>query len=308
MIDYSTKIKLIENAINILENNNNFCELCPRLCRVDRRTQKGYCGLDLSLKIFCINLHFGEEPVISGKSGSGTVFFSGCNLGCVYCQNNTFSHNGHGKNYSVEELTENLLKLQKRGAKNINFVTATPQLYGALKALKAAYEQGLKIPLVYNSGGYERVEILELLNGIVDIYLPDMKYSLSDLAKKFSEADDYVEKNQTAIAEMQRQVGSVLKIDEQGYVQSGIIIRHLILPSYMENSIEILKYIKINYGKNITISLMNQYFPTEKTKNFKDIGRRLTFDEYCQILEYFDEQEFEMAFVQEWSEDYDETN
>ena len=171
MINSEEKIKILDEIIPKFESKIKNCSLCPRNCKVDRTKNKGYCNLDLELKIFCVNLHFGEEPVISGDKGSGTVFFSGCNLGCVYCQNDAFSHNGQGKIYSSHELAVEMIKLQDRGAKNINWVTVTPQLYSALKALKSAYEMGLKIPLVYNCGGYESLEAIQLLDGVVDVYL-----------------------------------------------------------------------------------------------------------------------------------------
>ena len=276
------------------------CTLCPRNCKTDRDAGiKGFCGLSNELKIFCTNLHFGEEPPISGTKGSGTVFFSGCNLKCIYCQNFAFSQRDSGEIFSTQKLAEEMLELQNRGAHNINWVTPTPQLPFAVEALKIARENGLTIPLVYNCGGYESVEILKLLDGIVDIYLPDAKYFHNETAEEFSFAKNYQEINRAALKEMYRQVGA-LKTDEDGIATRGMIIRHLVLPNNVSGTREILSFIANELGTDVTISLMHQYFPTHLAVDHPTIGRKITWEEYHAALEWFDEFGFDSAFVQEW--------
>ena len=243
-----TVLERLKDAIEKIDELSSPCLLCPRECKAKRKEgETGVCGLDDKLKVFCCNLHFGEEPPLSGTGlkegvpgkGSGTVFFSGCNLRCVYCQNFAFSHNGNGSFMTVEELAEEMLKLQKRGAKNINFVTPTPQILPALKALYLAREKGMDLPLLYNCGGYESLEVLKALDGVVDIYLPDAKYQDNALAKKYSYAEDYPEKNLLALKEMWRQTKN-FSFDEEGYMTKGMIVRHLVLPNAVENSLAVM--------------------------------------------------------------------
>ncbi|MBO7434510.1 radical SAM protein [bacterium] len=306
------KFSALRKAISKLEALLSPCKLCPRHCLAKRSEgERGVCELDGRLKVFCCNLHFGEEPPLSGTGlkegvpakGSGTVFFSGCNLRCVYCQNFAFSHLGNGRYMTEEELAGEMLKLQKRGAKNINFVTPTPQILPALKALLLAYEKGLRLPLLYNCGGYEDLEVLKALEGVVDIYLPDAKYQDSSLAAKYSAAPDYPEKNITALREMWRQTQN-FAYDEDGYMTKGMIVRHLVLPGAVENSLSVLDKLKEEFADDtgkapFGLSLMCQYFPTFKAKSYPELKDRLTFDEYLKALEKLDEMDFELEFVQQ---------
>ena len=232
-------------------------------------------------------MHFYEEPCISGKEGSGTVFFSGCNLSCMFCQNYKISQDCQGQEMEIEELAERLLSLQERGANNINLVTGFMYVPQIIEALQIAKSKGLVIPVVYNSSGYESVETLKLLEGYVDIYLPDLKYAYNDLAKELSDVNDYFEVAQKALKEMKRQVGDKMIFDERGMLQKGMIVRHLVLPNHIQNSKKSLKWIRENLGKAIYVSVMAQYFPCYKAKNDDEIGRKITQKEYDEITEYF---------------------
>jgi putative pyruvate formate lyase activating enzyme len=256
------------------------CTLCPRGCRVNRLNgQKGFCEAPSAMVISSIFAHHGEEPPISGNRGSGTVFFSYCTLKCCFCQNFQISHEYEGVRYTELELAEALLKLQNDGCHNINLVTATHFLPWILKSLKIAFKRGLQIPIVYNCGGYERVEIIKLLDGVVDIYLPDMKYGSSQVAAQYSHACDYVEYNRDAIREMFRQTGP-LRINNEGLAKRGLCIRHLILPGNVQESSSIVAFLKKHFDPDdITISLMAQYNPLYKAKGMNSIARRITEDE-----------------------------
>ena len=307
-----TVLDRLKKAIEKIEELSSPCLLCPRECKAKRKEgETGVCGLDDKLKVFCCNLHVGEEPPLSGTGlkegvpakGSGTIFFSGCNLRCVYCQNFAFSHKGNGRFMTVEELAEEMLKLQQRGAKNINFVTPTPQILPALKALLIARENGLTLPLLYNCGGYESLEVLKALDGVVDIYLPDAKYQDNALAKKYSYAEDYPEKNIIALKEMWRQTKG-FAFDEDGYMTKGMIVRHLVLPNAVENSLAVMDKLKEEFADDtgkvpFGLSLMCQYFPTFNSKDYPELKDRLSFDEYLKTLEKLDTMDFELEFVQE---------
>jgi len=223
--------------------------------------------------------HHGEEPPISGTRGSGTIFFSHCNMGCVYCQNYEFSQLGQGREVGFEELAKMMLDLQEMHCHNINLVTPTHVLPQILKALELAIPKGLKIPIVYNTGGYELADIIKLLEGIVDIYLPDMRYADADMAVKYSAAVDYPKYNQPAVKEMQRQVG-VAKMDNQGIIKSGVIIRHLVLPNNISGTEKIMQFIKEEVSEDSYISLMSQYMPYYRASEFKEVSRRLKLREY----------------------------
>ncbi|MBN1602412.1 MAG: hypothetical protein JW915_12440 [Chitinispirillaceae bacterium] len=257
------------------------CTLCPRECRIDRLNgEKGFCEAPSTMIISSIFAHHGEEPPVSGSKGSGTVFFSYCTLKCCFCQNYQISHEYEGVRYTEQELAEALLRLQNEGCHNINLVTATHFLPWVLKSLKIAAEKGLEIPIVYNCGGYERVEIIKLLDGVVDIYLPDMKYGTSQAAAQFSHAADYVECNRNAIREMFRQTGP-LRINKEGLAKRGLCIRHLILPGNVQGSSSIVAFLKEHFDpEDITISLMAQYSPLYKAMETDSINRRITEDEY----------------------------
>lgn len=267
---------------NILEE----CVLCPHRCKVNRTNGEfGRCKAGEKIKIALANLHFFEEPCISGENGSGTVFFSGCNMNCKFCQNYKISQEQLGEEITVEDLAKEFLRLQEEKANNINLVTGVMYIPQIIEAIKLAKQEGLRIPIVYNSSGYENPEILKLLNGYIDVYLPDFKYYDNELAKRLSGIDNYFEYATESIKEMYKQVGNSV-FDENGLIKKGLIIRHLILPNYLENSKNILKWIKDTFGDDVLVSVMAQYFPTNKAKDEKDIGRKLTQEEYIEIENY----------------------
>ena len=262
------------------------CHLCPRNCGVDRLAgQKGFCGVDAGIMVARAALHMWEEPCISGKEGSGAVFFSGCSLGCVFCQNRTISKGQSGKVITVEHLAELFLDLQEQKANNINLVTAGHFLPQVREALILAKEQGLTIPVVYNSSGYEKAEMLRYLEGLVDIYLPDFKYLEADLAGKYSHAKDYPEVAMKALEEMVRQVRTP-EFDERGMMKKGVIVRHLLLPGHVRNSKKVLEYLYGTYGDQIYISLMNQYTPMPAMKDDPQLSRKVTDREYDRLLDH----------------------
>lgn len=262
------------------------CHLCPRNCGVDRLAgQKGFCGVDAGIMVARAALHMWEEPCISGKEGSGAVFFSGCSLGCVLCQNRTISKGQSGKVITVEHLAELFLELQGQKANNINLVTAGHFLPQVRDALILAKEQGLTIPVVYNSSGYEKAEMLRYLEGLVDIYLPDLKYLEADLAGKYSHAKDYPEVAMKALEEMVRQVRTP-EFDERGMMKKGVIVRHLLLPGHVRNSKKVLEYLYGTYGDQIYISLMNQYTPMPAMKDDPQLSRKVTDREYDRLLDH----------------------
>lgn len=262
------------------------CVLCPHECKVNRNEGKlGRCKAGKNIKIALANLHYFEEPCISGENGSGTVFFSGCNLNCKYCQNYKISQELLGKEISIEELAEEFLKLQNMNANNINLVTGVMYVPQIIKAIKIAREKGLNIPIVYNSSGYESVETIKLLDGYIDVYLPDLKYYDSDLGIKYSGIKNYFENATNAIKEMYKQVGEA-DFDENGIIKKGIIIRHLVLPNNIENSKNALKWIKETFGNKILVSIMAQYFPTNKAKDITELNRKLTQEEYDEIEQF----------------------
>lgn len=262
------------------------CHLCPRNCGVDRLAgQKGFCGVDAGIMVARAALHMWEEPCISGKEGSGAVFFSGCSLGCAFCQNRTISKGQSGKVITVEHLAELFLDLQAQKANNINLVTAGHFLPQVREALILAKEQGLTIPVVYNSSGYEKAEMLRYLEGLVDIYLPDLKYLEADLAGKYSHAKDYPEVAMKALEEMVRQVRTP-EFDERGMMKKGVIVRHLLLPGHVRNSKKVLEYLYGTYGDQIYISLMNQYTLMPAMKDDPQLSRKVTDREYDRLLDH----------------------
>ncbi|NLF40085.1 radical SAM protein [bacterium] len=279
------------------------CMLCPRKCRVDRlKGETGFCRLGAEMMVYCTNLHPGEEPPISGSGGSGTVFFTGCNLGCAFCQNFTFSQLMNGKAATPGTLAADMLALQRRGAHNINWVTPTPHTALAVEALAIARERGLAIPLVYNCSGYESPEVLTLLDGIVDIYLPDAKYAGSEPARLLSSAPDYPEANRIALKEMWRQTGP-LELDEHGVARRGMIIRHLVLPNRLAGTRGVLQFIARELGTSATVSLMRQYYPMHRAHTIPSINRPITWDEYHEALEWYDESGLKDGYIQEWTDE-----
>jgi putative pyruvate formate lyase activating enzyme len=275
------------------------CQICPMDCRVNRlEGQAGKCKSVAGLKVASYNIHFGEEPPLSGGGGSGTIFFSNCSLFCKYCQNYPISQFGNGRAVTVDELKEMMLDLQKRGAENINFVTPDHMLPMILIALGQARREGLIIPAVYNCSGYQKLEILRQLEGIIDIYLADMRYNDDVLALHYSGCHDYVAINRAAIGEMYRQVGN-LKMDRRKLAVSGIIVRHLVLPEGISGSSGIFKFLAEKVSREIYISLMSQYFPAYKAPDDGRIGRRITPEEFDLAVEGFHDAGLRNGFVQE---------
>jgi len=259
------------------------CKICPNNCKVNRIDNKvGMCNASGKVKIALASLHFFEEPCISGENGSGTVFFSNCNLRCKFCQNYEISALGKGREITIEELANTFLDLQKKGANNINLVTPTIYVYQIIEALKIAKDKGLKLPIIYNSNGYESIDTLKALEGYIDVYLPDLKYYYNDIALKYSGIKEYFKYATKAIEEMYRQVGSPI-FDKNGIIQRGLIIRHLVLPNNIENSKKVLEWIKNNIDQRVYISIMAQYFPCYKAKEIKELNRKLNKEEYQKI-------------------------
>lgn len=279
--------------MKVLEN----CMLCPRKCGINRYKGKGICGANSKIKLAYYSLHMWEEPPISGKNGSGTIFFSNCNMKCIYCQNKKISIDGYGKYISMKKLEEIMLELQKKGAHNINLVTPThyvPQIAFVLQKIK---DKSLKIPVVYNTSSYECVGTLMMMRNLVDIYLADLRYYDDDLAIKYSKCRDYFENATMAIDEMYRQVGEI-KINDDGMLEKGVVVRVLILPGHVDDSKKIIEYLYITYGNDIFISIMNQYTPVWKCK-YSNLNRKVTEDEYNEVVNYAIDLGVVNAFVQE---------
>ena len=282
------------------------CNICPHKCGVNRLNGiKGRCKCDNKIKIALASVHNYEEPCISGKNGSGTVFFSNCNLNCIYCQNYEISQLGKGKEITIEHLAQIFIKQQEKNVNNINLVTPTMYVPQIIEAIKIARKKGLNIPIIYNSNGYENVETIKKLNGYINIYLPDLKYYSNEIAKKYSKIDNYFETAISAIKEMQKQVGNPI-FNEEGIIQKGVIIRHLILPHHLLNTKNILKYVKENFDENTYISIMAQYFPTYKAKEDKLINRKLTKKEYKEIENYLYLLNLKNGYIQELGEHEEE--
>ena len=255
------------------------CTLCPRKCGVDRENARGICGESNILRVARASLHMWEEPCLSGDVGSGTVFFTGCNLGCIYCQNYNITHEHHGQEITIRRLAEIFLELQEMGAANINLVTAVHFTPHIIQALDIARKNGLKLPIVYNSSGYERPETLKMLDGYIDIYLPDYKYFDPVLAKKFSFAPDYPSVVREALREMFRQVGTPV-FDADGMMKKGMIVRHLVLPAHTADSMNVLHDLHETFGDDIYISIMSQYTPCRTFEDTPELSRKLTRYEY----------------------------
>jgi len=275
------------------------CEMCPHRCKIDRtQNQIGRCKSKDTVKVAIASIHNYEEPCISGKNGSGTVFFSNCNLSCKFCQNYEISQQGLGKEITIERLSKIFLEQQSKGAHNINLVSPTSYAYQIIEAIKIAKKNGLEIPIIYNTNGYENVETIKLLNGYIDVYLPDLKYAEDDLGKKYSNVDNYFEIATSAIKEMYNQVGENI-YDEDGMIKRGMIIRHLVLPNHTENTKKVLTWINSNMPKNITVSVMAQYFPTYKAKEIEDINRKITKREYKKVEDFLYSLDLENGYIQE---------
>ena len=282
------------------------CTICPHNCKVNRNNgQIGRCRSGNKVKIALASVHNYEEPCISGKNGSGTIFFSNCNLSCIYCQNYKISQLGKGYELSVEELADIMLEQQEKGVNNINLVTPTMYAYQIIEAIKIARKNGLNIPIIYNTNGYENVKTIQDLNGYVDVYLPDLKYYSNELSKKYSKVDNYFKYATEAIKEMYKQVGCPV-FDENGIIQKGLIIRHLVLPNHLQNSKHVLKWIKENMPEDTYVSVMAQYFPTYKAKEDDLINRKLTKKEYKEIEEFLYTLDLKNGYMQELGEHEEE--
>ncbi|MFH0947433.1 MAG: radical SAM protein [Elusimicrobiota bacterium] len=284
------------------------CSICPRNCNVNRlKNELGFCKIGRNPKISSYNLHFGEEPPISGVNGSGTIFFTGCNLRCVFCQNYPISQLHNGNEITISKLAGIMITLQNQNAHNINLVTPTHVVPQIIETILAAKKKGLKLPVVYNSGGYEKIETLKSLEGIVDIYMPDAKYSNDNIAERYSAAKNYLEINKAALKEMYRQVGN-LQI-KNGIATKGLLIRHLVLPKNIAGSRKVFEFIAKEISPKTYISIMAQYHPaafgeprlrrTNKTDDFPELRRKTTGKEYQQVLNWADE----LGFVNGWRQE-----
>lgn len=279
------------------------CRLCPRNCDVNREEgQRGFCNIGNKIAVSKIMTHMWEEPCISGTKGSAAVFFTGCNLRCVYCQNHDISRRECiGKEISSEELADIFIQKQKEGTHNINLVSPTPYIPMIKESIILAKGMGLVIPIVYNSNGYESAEALKYLDGLVDVYLPDFKYGIESEGEKYSNVKEYSKNAVLAIKEMYRQVGNP-SIDKDGIIQKGLVIRHLVIPGIVENSKKVLDIIKENIGKDVYISIMGQYIPEDLVKidrEYAKINRKITEDEYDEVIDYFFDIGLENGFMQE---------
>lgn len=271
----------------------------PRMCRVNRLVgERGFCGMGSEVYAARAALHMWEEPCISGTRGSGAIFFSGCTLRCVFCQNYAIANGSCGKEISVGRLAEIMLELQEKGAANINLVTACHFAPQAAAALKEAKDKGLAVPVVYNSSGYERVETLRMLAPWVDVWLPDFKYMDPQLARCYSHAEDYPQAAQAALAEMEARAGSCA-FDADGYIKKGVIVRHLILPGHTKDSMAVLSYLHETYGDRVFISLMNQYTPLEQVAELPPLNRKVTRREYERVLNFALDIGISNGYVQE---------
>ena len=304
MLDYPRYLNAyksgeLKKIADVLFLSLECCQICPRRCQVNRLDKKkGFCKTTSLTKIFSFMVHHGEEPPISGTCGSGTIFFSHCNMGCVYCQNYEFSQLGKGREYTFSELAQVMLKLQSQGCHNINLVTPTHVLPQILKSLELAIAGGLKIPLVYNTSGYELAQVIKSLAGIVDIYLADSRYGDSLVAKKLSKADDYAKYNQEALVEMHRQVG-VAEFSDDGLIKRGLIIRHLVLPNRSSGTERIMKFIAGELSQDSYISLMSQYLPYHLATGYPEINRRLKKEEYQEAKEILERYHLLNGWIQE---------
>ena len=281
-----------------MENTMSNCNLCARHCNIDRSTDKtGFCKMTEEIRVARAALHMWEEPCISGEEGSGTVFFSGCSLRCVFCQNNTIANGDTGKSITIERLSEIFLELQEKGANNINLVTPTHYVPQIIKALDLARSNGLHLPIIYNTGSYDTVDTIRLLDGYVDVYLPDLKYVSNELSARYSHAKDYFTIASAAIAEMYRQVGPPQF--ENDMIKKGMIVRHLVLPTHTKDSKAVIRYLYETYGDNIFISIMNQYTPLPPVSAYPELTRTVTASEYDSVVDYAIDLGVENGFIQE---------
>lgn len=274
------------------------CNLCNRNCNVNRYHNRGVCGANYKLKVARCALHYFEEPCISGTNGSGAIFFSNCNLKCVFCQNKKISTNGYGEEISIKRFSEICLELQNEGAHNINLVTPTMYVPHIVKGIKKARNNGLSIPIIYNTSSYENVSTIKMLDKTIDVYLPDLKYYDDSYAVKYSHVENYFNTASKAIDEMYNQVGSI-EFDKNGMIIKGIIVRVLLLPGLKEDAKKIINYLYNKYNDNIYISIMNQYTPLYKFKNFTNLNNKVTEEEYYEVVNYACDLGVVNGFIQE---------
>jgi len=280
----------IQSAYHLLES----CELCPRVCKVNRLDgEKGFCGIGAKAVVSSTGPHYGEESVLVGKGGSGTIFFAGCNLGCVFCQNSDISQLRHGNEVEIDDVVNMMLELQIRGCVNINFVTPTHVVPHIIESVFLARERGLIIPVVYNCGGYESIESLQLLEGTIDIYMPDAKYLNHDSSKEYSSAHNYPDVMKLALLEMHRQVGDLEVKD--GVAARGLLVRHLVMPENVTGSKEIIDFIVNEVSENTFVNIMEQYRPTYNAHNYPEINRPVTQQEFSKVYEYAKSQGLRLA-------------
>jgi Uncharacterized Fe-S protein PflX, homolog of pyruvate formate lyase activating proteins len=300
------KLNLIRNAVKGFDGALTKCAICPRKCGIDRSVgRRGYCRAPLEPVVYSYIQHHGEEPALSGSKGSGTIFFAYCNMKCVYCQNYQFSQLDNGEKISIERLAAIMLELQASGCHNINLVSPSHYVPQILQALEIAVREGLSIPIVYNTSGYDSPETIKMLDGIIDIYLPDMRYSDDSMAIKYSDAPAYVEHNRSSIEEMQRQAGDLV-LNKDGIAERGLIIRLLVLPGGISGTTQSLKFIRDRISKNTYLSIMSQYFPTFKACNFKEISGRTEKGEYDNVVDEAHLLGLNNGWIQEYEEKPDE--
>lgn len=278
----------------------NRCNICPRRCDIDRTGHKGYCGETEEIRVARAALHQWEEPCISGTKGSGTVFFTGCNLRCVYCQNKVISDGKVGMAVSKERLAQLFINLKDQGAHNINMVTPTHFTSQIIEAIKLSRSKGMDLPIVWNTSGYETEETIDSLSGYVDVYLTDFKYMDSETAGKYSFCPDYPDVAKKALSKMVSQIGKV-ELDSNGIIKKGVVVRHLLLPGHVEESMRVLDYLHSEYGDGIYISIMSQFTPNGNLKKFPEINRKVTKYEYDKLVDYADKIGIVNAYVQEGS-------
>ncbi len=275
----------LAGRIEALNGILNSCSLCPRQCRVDRlKGETGYCQAGSDLRISSVFPHYGEEPPLVGRHGSGTVFLTQCNLRCVFCQNYEISHLGSGEKVTIGQMSRHMVRLQEIGCHNINFVTPTQYTPQILAALPQAIELGLRVPLVYNCGGYESLEVIRFLEGVIDIYMPDAKFSCSEVAKRFCNAPDYPEVVKSVLREMHRQVGD-LTMDSRGVAERGLLIRHLVMPHGLGGTEDTMRFIATELSPHSYVNVMAQYRPVYQASRFPDLNRPLTIEEFGESLE-----------------------
>lgn len=275
---------IIDERVDKLYDILRECWLCPRKCGVNRlKGEKGYCRSGKELMVSSATPHFGEEDVLVGSGGSGTIFLTNCNLRCIFCQNYDITHLGRGKIVEIQEFADLMIYLQRIGTHNINFVTPTHYTPFIIDSLRVAYKKGLRLPLVYNCSGYENVEVIKLLDGLIDIYMPDFKYGENSYAKRYSNVDDYFERACESLKEMHRQVGDLYV--ENGIAYRGLLIRHLVMPNNTASSEKVLQFIANELSKDSYVNIMAQYRPCYLSRNFKEINRRISLSEYNEVVD-----------------------